>query len=363
MVPRTEDGGITALAAGEVDFIFPQAFAGITDALAADNIDFVPGYGTNYEGLYFQQGADRAGPFSDPVFREAFSKSIDRELILANIYDPIFPGAPLLQCGLWVPTVGPWCQNDQFTSSYDPEGAVALLEGDGWTLNGEGFWEKDGAVPEIKWMVNTPNPRREATQALLIPVLAEAGFNVVADNGDAAAVFQQRLPAGDYDLAMYINTASPDPSVTSIMSCSQVPSAENNNQGQNSVFWCNEAASELMAQSDTELDEAARADLIHQIGQALVDDHVMLPLFQFPNIAAWRTDRIEGDAPSADAANYRAFNNSSHLWTPLADRWCDHHRRRAVARVHQPRDGVRQLLLDGLDDLLRSASQRLGHHR
>ncbi len=320
MVPRTDDGGIAALGAGEVDFIFPQAFAGITDALAADNIQFTPGYGTNYEGLYFQQGEERGGPFSDPVFREAFSKSIDRELILANIYDPIFPGAPLLQCGLWVPTVGPWCDNTQFVDSYDPEGAIALLEGAGWALNGDGFWASaDGTVPEIKWMVNTPNPRREATQALMIPEFAEAGFNVVADNGDAAAVFQQRLPAGDYDLAMYINTASPDPSVTSIMSCSQVPSAENNNQGQNSVFWCNEDASALMAESDTTIDEAARADLIHQIGQAMVDDHVMLPLFQFPNIAAWRTDRIEGDAPSADAANYRAFNNSSHLWTPLSD--------------------------------------------
>ena len=319
-VPRVEDGGIASIGAGEVDFIFPQAFAGITDALAADTIDFVPGYGTNYEGLYFQQGTDRGGPFSDPVFREAFSKSIDRELILANIYDPIFPGAPLLQCGLWVPTVGPWCQNDQFTDSYDPDGAVALLEGAGWALNAEGFWAKDGAAaPEIKWMINTPNPRREATQALMIPVLTEAGFNVVADNGDAAAVFQQRLPAGDFDLAMYISTASPDPSVTSIMSCDQVPSAENNNQGQNSVFWCNEDASALMAQSDTELDETARADLIHQIGQSLVDDHVMLPLFQFPNIAAWRTDRIEGDAPAADAANYRAFNNSSQNWTPIGD--------------------------------------------
>jgi len=316
-VPRTEDGGIAALGAGEVDFIFPQAFAGITDALAADNITFEPGYGTNYEGLYFQQGADRAGPFSDPVFREAFSKSVDRELILTNIYEPALPGAPLLQCGLWVPTVGPWCDNTQFVDSYDPEGAVALLEGDGWTLNGSGLWEKDGVVPEIKWMVNTPNPRREAAQALMIPEFAAAGFNVVADNGDAATVFQQRLPAGDYDLAMYINTASPDPTVTSIMSCDQVPSAENNNQGQNSVFWCNEDATALMAQSDAEIDETARADLIHQIGQYLVDDHVMLPLFQFPNIAAWRNDAIEGDAPAADAANYRAFNNSSHLWTPI----------------------------------------------
>jgi ABC-type transport system substrate-binding protein len=316
-VPRVEDGGITSLQAGEVDFIFPQAFAGINDALAADNIQFAPGFGTNYEGLYFQQGAERGGPFSDPVFRAAFSMSIDRELILQNIYDPIFPGSPLLQCGLWVPTVGPWCDNTQFVDSYDPEGAAALLEENGWAQDGSGMWAKDGVVPEIKWMINTPNPRREATQALMIPEFAAAGFNVVADNGDAATVFQQRLPAGDYDLAMYINTASPDPSVTSIMSCSQVPSAENQNQGQNSVFWCNEEASALMAEADVTIDEAVRADLTHQIGQHLVDDHVMVPLFQFPNVAAWRTDAIEGDAPSADASNYRAFNNSSQAWVPI----------------------------------------------
>jgi hypothetical protein len=72
-----------------------------------------------------------------------------------------------------------------------------------------------------------------------------------------------------------------------------------------------------MAESDVTIDEAARADLIHQVGQALVDDHVLLPLFQFPNIAAWRTDRIEGDAAAADAANYRAYNNSSNAWTPI----------------------------------------------
>jgi peptide/nickel transport system substrate-binding protein len=317
-VPRVEDGGITSLQAGEVDFIFPQAFAGITDALAGENIRFEPGYGTNYEGLYFRQGGDVAEfPFSDPIFRQAFSMSVDRDLILANIYDPIFPGSPLLQCGLWVPTVGPWCDNTQFADSYDPEGAAALLEENGWAKDGSGMWAKDGVVPEIQWMVNEPNQRRADTQALMIPVFQEAGFNVVADNGDAATVFQQRLPAGEYDLAMYISTASPDPSVTSIMSCSQVPSAENQNQGQNSVFWCNEDASAIMAESDTTIDETARADLIHQVGQALVDDHVMLPLFQFPNIAAWRTDAIEGDAPAADASNYRAYNNSSQAWTPI----------------------------------------------
>ncbi len=68
--------------------------------------------------LYFQRARD--GPFADTVFREAFSKSVDRDLILSSIYEPIFPGSELLQCGQWVPTVGKWCDNTQFEGSYDP---------------------------------------------------------------------------------------------------------------------------------------------------------------------------------------------------------------------------------------------------
>ena len=48
--------------------------------------------------------------------------SVDRDLILKTIYEPIFPGSKLLQCGLWVPTVGKWCDNTSSTNSYDPAG-------------------------------------------------------------------------------------------------------------------------------------------------------------------------------------------------------------------------------------------------
>lgn len=316
MVPKADsDTEVASLLSGESEFIFPQAFSGIDAALNDPNIEFTPGYGTNYEGLYFQQ---QEGPFADDDFRAAFSMSMDRDLILQTIYEPIFPGAPLLNCGLWVPTIGEWCDNTQFEGSFDPEGAATLLEGAGWTRNADGLWEKDGTVPQIRWIINTGNSRRESTQALMIPNLRELGFDVITDNCDAACYFQQRLPALDYDLAMYINTAQPDPTVTGIMHCDSVPSEANGNQGQNSTGWCNEEASELMTQSDQTVDEAERVDLIHQVGEFLVTDHVMLPLYQFPNIAAWRTDRLEGPIDT-DAGNYRAFSNNMFDWEPIGD--------------------------------------------
>jgi ABC-type transport system substrate-binding protein len=138
--------------------------------------------------------------------------------------------------------------------------------------------------------------------------MKKAGFNIIADNCDAACYFQQRLPALAYDMAMYINTASPDPSVTGIMACDSVPSAANGNQGQNSSGWCNKEASALMTQSDQTVDETKRTDLIHKIGKFLADDAVMLPLYQFPNIAAWRTDQVGGPVDQ-DASNFMGFQN------------------------------------------------------
>ena len=42
---------------------------------------------------------------------------------------------------------------------------------------------------------------------------------------------------------MYISTAPPDPSyLTPIFTCDQIPTEENNFQGQNQQGWCNEEA-------------------------------------------------------------------------------------------------------------------------
>ena len=57
----------------------------------------------------------------------------------------------------------------------------------------------------------------------------------------------------------------------------------------------------------------------------------MLPLFQFPNIAAWRNDALEGDTPGGGAENYHGFAYNMHEWQPIegdevtigAEQWPD----------------------------------------
>jgi peptide/nickel transport system substrate-binding protein len=304
---------IAALLSGEVDYIYPQ----FTDTLSASfegEAAIEPGIevGSDYEGFYFQSSE---GPFADPVFRQAFAMSIDREAVLQQIYAPIYEAAgleaTLLQCGPIVP--GPFCFDSFTDNAYDPEGAAALLEGDGWTQNGQGMWEKDGQVPELRWMINAGNLRRENTQAFLIPLLAEAGFNVVPANGSAEEVFQQRLPALDYDMAMYISTVAPDPQyLTTSFTCAQIPTEENNFQGQNSTGWCNEEASAALEEADVTVDENARAALINTALDLMAEDWAMLPLVQYPRSGFWLTDKVAGPV-AEDTVNYQAFNNV-HQW-------------------------------------------------
>jgi len=313
IVPKADsDTANASLKAGEVDFMYPQYSGETAAALKQDNITSKIEFGGDYEAFYFQA---KCGPFANPTFRAAFSKSIDRDALFQQIYIPIADTATLLQCGPITP--GLYCNGDEFTTSFDPEGAAKLLEDAGWKKDDSGFWaEKGKTAPKIRWIVNVSNGRRLSTQAYLIPLLQAAGFDVRADNCDAACYFQKRLPALDYDMAMYISTAPPDPAyLTSSFACDLIPTEANGNIGQNTSGWCNAEASDLLHAADIEVDAAVRAEKIKSALKLMAADSVLLPLFQFPKSGFWRTDKVGGPV-DAELNNYQAFKNFDQ-WTDV----------------------------------------------
>jgi len=317
MVPQTDqDTELASIKSGQVDYIYPQFTDSLSSAIDDPKIKKDIQNGGDYEALYFNV---KEGPLADATFRQALSESIDRQAWFDQIYGPIFDAAgvegKLLNCGQIVE--GPFCPDDAFQNTYNPDNATKIMEAAGWKKDGEGFWAKDGQdAPTVRWMVTAGNTRRENSQAYLIPLLAEAGFKVVADNCEAACVFQQRQPQFDYDMIMYISTAAPDPSyLIPVATCDNIPTAENNNKGQNFQGWCNEAASKALHDSDTEPDQAKRAALVKSALKAMDTDHVMLPLVNYPKSGVWRTDKVDGPL-GAETANYRAFSNFQD-WTDV----------------------------------------------
>jgi peptide/nickel transport system substrate-binding protein len=227
--------------------------------------------------------------------REALLFAVDRDAILSEVITPNFPETELLQCGGWVPTVGPWCDNTDFAdATFDPARVAEILEGDGWVLGADGIYAKEGRRLSMTWQTVAGNARREAIQALVIPALAELGIEVTADNSDADTLFQVRLPQMQTEMMLYAQVASPDPSVTTIYACDNIPTAENEFSGQNNLGWCNEEASALMAEADETPEEAARLEVTQQIGDFVRADAVWLPFYQLPLITAWDTAQVEG---------------------------------------------------------------------
>jgi len=305
---------LNALLAGEVAAIYPQPSPGIVDTFnSGDNVQFQFGAGLTYEGLWFNENSLHAGSsqvLGDLAVREAMLHAVNRDEIIDQIIHPNFPDTERLDCGGWVPTVGDWCDNTDFSdATFDADQVASILEGDGWAKGADGIYAKDGTRLSFTWQTVAGNARREAIQALVIPELATLGIEVTADNSDADTLFQTRLPHLDTEMALYAQTASPDPSVTSIFACENIPSEANEFAGQDSVSWCNQDATDLMHQSDQTPNPDDRVDLIHQVGDLVRSDAVWLPFYQLPLITAWDTSLVDGPVGTFTSSPYSGFEN------------------------------------------------------
>jgi peptide/nickel transport system substrate-binding protein len=311
VLPDT-DTELNSFKAAEVYSIFPQPSPGIKDKLADPNLTLTFGASVSYEGIWLNQASQKNKDtvLKDKNVREALFFAIDRQAILDQVIHNISPDVEILNCAGWVPTVGKWCNQDDFKDvKADPAKVKSLLEGDGWAKGSDGIYAKAGKRLSFTWQTVAGNKRRESIQDLIIPKLKDQGIEAVKDNSDFDTLFQTRLPTMDTEMALYIQNASPDPSVTSILACENIPTPENGFAGQNQIGWCNQDATKAMHDSDAIADDAKRLPLINQIGAAERKDAAWLPLYQFPTLTAFNTTKIGGPVGTFTNSPHGGFEN------------------------------------------------------
>ena len=309
-VPREDtDTEIISLQTGEVAAIFPQPSPGVNERLTQDGIDFSIAGGVVFEGLWPNQRSPQSPLLAEQAVREALAFAIDRQEIFDTVMAPIFPEGEVLQCAGWVPTVGDWCGDGFADVVQDFDRAEQILTDAGWARNGDGVWEKDGTPLVIEWNTVAGNRRREDVQALVQEQVAEFGIRFEINNLDAGELFQNRLPTLDFGMGLYAQVASPDPSVTTIYDRANIPSEENGFSGQNNIAWDSERVSELVLLSDQQLDPTERLATIREIGAEARADMAWIPLYQLPNLTAWRSDQLGGPIGDWTASTYGGFSN------------------------------------------------------
>ena len=72
----------------------------------------------------------------------------------------------------------------------------------------------------------------------------------------------------------------------------------------------------LLSKIDTEVNVQKRAQYVHQLGDILAQDIPAVPLYQFVNITAWRTDKIGGPVSKYNNSALSSFYNVEEWYRP-----------------------------------------------
>jgi peptide/nickel transport system substrate-binding protein len=219
---------------------------------------------------YLNLDNPEVGFLSNPDFRRALMASIDRDLIIEQVYG-----------GQAVPANGPimpgtWAYYDDLEKiSYDPVEAKALFDATGATLDEESgvYYTEEGL--EIALTLFYPDTPEHTTIAQLIQTDWEAlGVQVTLEPKPYDEVLAD-LTARDYQTALVdINlTRSPDPDPYPFWGQAQIKT------GQNYSEWDNRSASEFLEQARLTVDMGERELLYRNFQVLFMREMPSLPLF------------------------------------------------------------------------------------
>jgi peptide/nickel transport system substrate-binding protein len=278
---------IQAVRGGEVDAIYPQPQLELVDLTTEENITIETSAGTTWEHIDFQYGNEL---LAEDYVRQAIAQGIDRQAIIDQLFADINPDLELLNNLIFMSNSPEYEEHFQDYGG-NPEEAIALLEDNGCTREGDGIFECDGEPLSFGFKSTAGNALRELTFEIVEEQLREVGIEVKPEFGDAAVVFgNQGLSGSKYDLFMFAWVGNPDPSGSvEIHRCEGT---------QNFQGYCNEEVTRLLDESDVTVDPAERADLLNQADALMAEDLPILPMYQKPTFFAF-SNRLQNAIDNA----------------------------------------------------------------
>ncbi|WP_371223488.1 peptide ABC transporter substrate-binding protein [Roseovarius sp. 2305UL8-3] len=233
---------------------------------------------------------------SDKAVRKALSMAIDRELLVEIGYGK----AGRATCNvLPAPKIYASTANDA-CKVQDIEGAKALLDSAGWVVGPDGVRVKDGKRLSLLFH-SSVNAVRQDFQAVIKQWWGQIGVETELRSIDPAVFFGSDPGNPDTfqkfyaDVQMYANRFDgTDPEAyMAIWHCDQVPSPDNQWQGNNMPRYCNPAYDALVTQMQTTGEISVRAALAKQMNDMLMQDFVILPLVDRGRVSA-HANSLEG---------------------------------------------------------------------
>lgn len=237
--------------------------------------------------------------FSDPVVRRAMMLSINRQLIVDQLFIPdsieqaakdIFTGISSLE-------------SPNTTLEYDPEEAARILEEGGWVMDGD--VRKKGDVALSLQYASTTTQLRQKIQTVVKANMESVGFKVEILSIDGSIYFDSS--AGNdqntghfyYDMNMHQTAAGAPTPIAFVQRWYAGPDGENISQKSNEWSrtniqrYRNDEYDALFDQVRTETDAAKQIELFIAMNDHLIDNNVLVPLVAVAErsaCAAWMNE-------------------------------------------------------------------------
>jgi len=273
-----------ALIAGDADL---GTFPPISDVpiLEAGGVTVMVQSSGYAEGWFFNF-RDMASPGAkDVVVRQAIAMALDREAINNDLLLGLTHAAETL----WDPLAGGfYVSPDIVPWTYDPEGAKALLEDNGYVdSDSDGIREDKDGNPLTLTHGTTIREIRQDNQAVTQQMLREVGIDLQIQSWDADLFFgswADGSPAalGEVDIMEWSDsTAFPDPDHYYWL-CSELPS-DDYPWGAN-YFGCDEYLDGLFQEQLGTLDPEARAEIVRDITKHMHENVYWLGIWDDPDM-------------------------------------------------------------------------------
>ena len=276
-----------AIRAGEVMAIYPEtqpdALKEISDGLPKAEARYSADTG-NIEALWFNHAK---APFDNVDFRKAVAHAIDRDTLVEQVFGSAGVASPLQT--LNPPIVSRWADADAFSRYALDLGKVGEhMEAAGYTKGADGFWAKDGGRAAFTIKSTSDNERRELIERIMRQHLARAGIEVKMEGADAAELFGDDLPEGDFQAALYALVSTvPVPRWCAMLCSENIPTDANEFSGGNWQRVTIRELDERLNGMDMTLDENQRAELGRDADRIMAEHMVALPLTVLPNILVY----------------------------------------------------------------------------
>jgi peptide/nickel transport system substrate-binding protein len=289
---------IQAIRSGEVDAIYPQPQLALADLRGQAGLRVITHVGLQFEHIEIAQGAKGNPLAKQKWLRQALITAVNRAAAARALYGNLNPSVGPLQSLVRLKGEKGY-GNDFGKWNYNVAKVNQMMNAHNCSKGGDGIYRCGGTKVSFDFASTTGNALRALAFTIFQDQAQKAGIEFRNGFVPAGTLFGSKLPAHDFDLAMFTYLVRVDPIYNvSIFSCGS-PS----NYGE----YCNRSVTKLLERSSHELNDAKRLKLITTVGKVLGNDVPMIPLFQRPTYLVYKTsvkgmvDNASSQGPSFNA--------------------------------------------------------------